>query len=87
MPTIHTISSREFGQNVSNAKHLAKEGPLFITTRGEPAFVLLDIEKYRELAGGKKEMSLLDLMDSLPDTSEVADFNIEPMGIDLRRES
>ncbi len=86
MPTIHTISSREFGQNVSNAKHLAKDGPLFITTRGEPSFVLMHIEKYRELTSGKNEMSLLDLMDSLPDTSGVADFDIEPVDIALRAE-
>lgn len=87
MPGIHTISSREFGQNVSNAKHLAKEGPLFITTRGETTFVLMRIEAYRELTGGKEDMSLLDLMDSLPDSSEVSDFDLEPMHIELRPES
>ena len=31
-------------------------------------------------------MSLLDLMDSLPDTSEVVDYDIEPLGIELRKE-
>lgn len=87
MPTSHTISSREFGQNVSSAKHMAKDGPLFITTRGEPTFVLMDIEKYRELVGDKNDISLLELMDSLPDTSEVTDFDIEPMGIELSTES
>lgn len=86
MPRVHTISSREFGQNVSSAKHLAKKAPLFITSRGEPSFVLMHIEKYRELTGGKEEMSLLDLMDSLPDTSEVADFDIAPLRIELRTE-
>ncbi len=86
MPHIHTISSREFGQNVSSAKHMAKEAPLFITSRGHPSFVLMHINKYRELTGGKEEMSLLDLMDSLPDTSEVAIFDITPLGIELDTE-
>lgn len=81
----HTITSREFGQNVSSAKHLAKEGPLFITDRGEPAFVLLNITQYRELSG-QQEMSLLELMESMPDTSGVVDFEISPMGIELRSE-
>ena len=36
---IHTVTSREFSHNVSSAKNLAREGPVFITDRGEPAFV------------------------------------------------
>lgn len=87
MNAIHTITSREFGQNVSSAKHLAKEGPLFITDRGKPAFVLLNIGDYRQLTGAEREMSLLELMDSLPDTSEVEDFEITPLTIALRSEA
>lgn len=71
MNGIHTITSREFGHNVSSAKHLAKEGPLFITDRGEPAFVLLNISEYRQLAGGDKEVSLLEFMHSMPNTEEI----------------
>lgn len=87
MSAIHTITSREFGHNVSSAKHLAKEGPVFITDRGEPAFVLLNIGEYRQLADDKSAMSLLELMDSLPSTFEVEDFEITPLSIELRSEN
>ena len=85
--TIHTITSREFGHNVSSAKHLAKDGPVFITDRGERAYVLMSIGDYDTLAGSARSMSLLELMDSLPDTSAVDDFEIQPLGIELRTES
>lgn len=84
--TPHTITSREFGHNVSIAKNLAKEGPVFITVRDEPAFVLLSIGDYRQLASGEGEMTLLELMDSMPDTSEDGDFEIAPLAIELRTE-
>ena len=46
-----TINSREFNQDISGAKRAAKEGPVVITDRGQPAYVLLDIEAYRSLTG------------------------------------
>ena len=39
--TITTISSRDFNQDVSQAKRAAEAGPVVITDRGRPAFVLL----------------------------------------------
>ncbi len=63
---IHTVTSREFGHNVSSAKNLAREGPVFITDRGEPAFVLLTIDEYRAITGSGREMSLLDAMHAIP---------------------
>ena len=83
---IHSVTSREFGHNVSSAKHLARQGPVFITDRGEPAFVLLNIDQYQSLAGGEREQSLLALMDGLPDTSGIDDFEIEPLGVGLHTE-
>lgn len=80
MGAIHTVTSREFGHNVSSAKHLAREGPLFITDRGEPAFVLLHIEEYRRMSGTTK--SLVDLL-ALPEADEM-DFDIEPVRIGAR---
>lgn len=84
MSAIHTITSREFNQHASAAKKQAAEGPVFITDRGEPAFVLMNISDYRQLAGGPREISLLQLMDSLPSSSEVEDFEIAPLEVDLR---
>ena len=46
-----TISAREFNQDVSAAKRAALQGPVTITDRGEPAFVLLTVAEYRKLAG------------------------------------
>jgi prevent-host-death family protein len=60
-----TYSSREFTRNIGAAKRAAAQGPVFITDRGRPAFVLLKIEDYDQLTG-KQEVSLLALMDAIP---------------------
>ena len=38
------MTSREFNQNTSRAKKVAKGGPVFITDRGQPSHVLLSID-------------------------------------------
>ncbi len=58
MPT--TISSREFNQDVSRAKRAADKGPVVITDRGEPAYVLLRHDTYRRLTGDNP--SIRDLL-------------------------
>jgi len=58
--TVTTISGREFNQDVSRAKRAADEGPVIITDRGEPAYVLLRHDAYRRLVGGGP--SILDLL-------------------------
>jgi len=70
--SITTFSSREFNHDIGRAKKAAKDGPVFITDRGEPAHVLLSIETYRQLAGG--QMTLREALVQ-PD---VADFEFEP---------
>ncbi len=55
---ITRFSSREFNQDVSQAKRAAEAGPVFITDRGRPAYVLLRHAAYQRLAGPSK--SLLD---------------------------
>ena len=47
--TTTVLSSREFNQHVSRAKRAAEKGPVIITDRGEPAFVLLRHDAYRKL--------------------------------------
>ena len=44
------ISSREFNQHVARAKRAAREGPVIITDRGRPAYVLMRHETYRRLS-------------------------------------
>ena len=57
-----TISSREFNHDVGRAKRAAEAGPVIVTDRGSPAFVLLRYEDYRRLAG-HAESGILDLLD------------------------
>lgn len=47
-------SAREFNQDVGYAKRKASEGPVVITDRGEPAFVLLSIDDYRKISGSNE---------------------------------
>jgi PHD/YefM family antitoxin component YafN of YafNO toxin-antitoxin module len=61
---LRSFSSREFNQDVSQAKRLAVYEPVFVTDRGRPTHVLLSIEAYRHLIG--KSDTLADLL-SAPD--------------------
>lgn len=46
-----TVTSRAFNRDVSSAKRLARDEPVFVTDRGKPTHVLLGIEAYRQLMG------------------------------------
>ncbi|MDH2327197.1 type II toxin-antitoxin system Phd/YefM family antitoxin [Falsirhodobacter xinxiangensis] len=78
--TITTLSSRELNQDIGRAKKAAKDGPVFITDRGRPAHVLLSIEDYRRLSGGRR--SLVDAL-SMPGLADI-DFDPAPARIGLR---
>jgi prevent-host-death family protein len=45
------LTSREFNQDVARAKRAANEGPVIITDRGRPAYVLMRHDTYQRLAG------------------------------------
>ena len=45
------LSSREFNQDIARAKRAANEGPVIITDRGRPAYVLMRHETYQRLTG------------------------------------
>jgi prevent-host-death family protein len=85
--SIHTVSSREFTRDIAAAKRAAVEGPVLITDRGEPAFALLNIDDYYRLTG-RQEVSLLQLMDSLPRTEGIefeaprATIELKPVQVD-----
>ena len=73
---ITTIPARQFARNLAGAKRAADNGPVLITDRGHPAYALLRIEDYYELASDRRpSLSLLELMDTLPATSG---FDFEP---------
>jgi prevent-host-death family protein len=73
---VATMSSREFNQDSARAKREAKEGPVFITERGEPALVLLSIDEYRRLKSPRK--SLLEVLRPAPGL----EIDFEPPRID-----
>lgn len=62
------VSSREFNQDVSRAKRLAQDEPLFVTDRGRPTHVLMSVEAYHQLTGGGQ--TILDLL-ATPDAPEL----------------
>ncbi len=68
---INTISSREFNQNVGNAKRATNAGPVFITDRGHVAHVLLSISDYEALTKDKDSIVDLIAMDN-------GDFEFDP---------
>ncbi|HEY0837981.1 MAG TPA: type II toxin-antitoxin system Phd/YefM family antitoxin [Azospirillum sp.] len=77
------MSSREFNQNPSEAKRAAEEGPVIVTDRGEPAFVLLRYDTFRRLSGEGGGSILELLRQDGPD----ADFAFDPprLGDDVAR--
>ena len=62
------VSSRDFNQDVSQAKRAARIEPVFITDRGKPTHVLMSIENFRHLTGQTE--SVVDLL-AMPDPTEV----------------
>jgi prevent-host-death family protein len=61
---VKVITSREFNQDVSQAKRAARLGPVFVTDRGKPTHVLIGIEDWRRLSGEKE--NIIDLL-AMPD--------------------
>ena len=45
---------------LNRAKRAAQKGPVFITTRGKPAYVLMSIDEYRQVKG--KSMTLAEAL-------------------------
>lgn len=54
------IGSREFNQDVSAAKRLARLEPVFVTDRGRPTHVLMSIQTFRQMSGQRE--SIVDLL-------------------------
>lgn len=52
------ISARKFNQDVSAAKRAADDGPVVVTDRGRPAYVLLSFADYERI---KDRRSLLEV--------------------------
>jgi prevent-host-death family protein len=77
---ISTFSSRELNQNVTRAKQAANYGPVFITDRGEPAYVLMSMSDYRRMTGERRSIASALAMPGVADI----DFEPERVAIGLR---
>lgn len=71
-----TLSSREFNQDRGRAKRAAKSGPVFITDRGRPSFVLLSIDQYNSITC--KRQNIMDML-ALPGVESI-EFEIPRTG-------
>ena len=78
--TVTTLSSREFNQDTSRAKKAAENGPVFITDRGRPAYVLLNIEEYRRLTRSNRKIA--DAL-AMPGVEDI-EFDPPRVGINVR---
>lgn len=57
---MRAISSRDFNQDVGQAKRAARFEPVFVTDRGKPTHVLMSIEAFRQLSGETE--NIVDLL-------------------------
>jgi prevent-host-death family protein len=80
--SITTLSSREFNHAPSRAKKAAEKGPVFITERGRPSFILLSFDEYQKMT--HQEKSIVDLL-AMPEDTPEFDFDPPRMG-DIARE-
>ncbi|MEQ1949944.1 type II toxin-antitoxin system prevent-host-death family antitoxin [Mesorhizobium sp. CN2-181] len=65
--TSTTFTSREFNQDTARAKRAAKDGPVFITTRGEATHVLITKEEFDRLENQNSTVEPKSLRDALVD--------------------
>lgn len=79
-----TFSSREFNQETGRAKKSAAAGPVFITDRGCPRYVLLSMEDYRRLT--RTDLSIADRL-AMPGADDIdldlPNFRDHPDAADL----
>ena len=69
--TITTLRSCELNQGVDRLKEAARNGPVFITDRGRPAYVLLSVEDYHRLAQASfGSQTLADLL-AMPEAEDI----------------
>jgi prevent-host-death family protein len=62
-----TVSSRRFNQDTSGVKKASAKGPVVITDRGRPAYVLLTFEEYERMKGPQKSIAELLYMPGAED--------------------
>jgi prevent-host-death family protein len=79
----NTITAREFNQDVSAAKRAADKGPVIITNRGEPAYVLMSHKAYGKLSGAEPKKTLREML-AMPGVEDI-EFDPPRIGNELPR--
>jgi hypothetical protein len=69
--SVTTISSTALTRDIGKTKKAAQAGPVILTEDGQPAYVLMNIEQYKEII--ENAQSILDLL-TLPGAEDI-DFN------------
>jgi prevent-host-death family protein len=69
------MTSREFNQDVSQAKRAARLAPVWITDRGTPTHVLLSIEAFERLSGARE--TIVDRLAMRGDDTAVLDLSAD----------
>ncbi len=67
--TTSRLTSREFNQDTGGAKRAARNGPVYITDRGRPAYVLLTFDDFEHLAA--RNMTLAAQLSQTPGVGNV----------------
>jgi len=79
-----TLTSRAFNQETGRAKKAAGQGPVFITDRGRPSYVLLSIAEYRRLTGTSRNIADLLALPGAEDIDlELPSLRDPPKAVDL----
>lgn len=76
LPHATTMTSREFNQHTGRAKAAADRGPVIITDRGKPAYVLSTYQDYRDAHPAPRPVALSAL-------EALADPNYRPGDVDI----
>lgn len=72
-PGMTIFTSREFNQDTARAKRSAKSGPIFVTDRGEIAYVLMTKQDYDQM----NKKPFVSLAEALADNRPEADFDFD----------
>lgn len=67
-----TMTSREFNQELGKAKVASTAGPVVVTDRGRPSYVLMTYEDFARLNGPVRSA-----LESIADPRPEADFDFE----------
>jgi prevent-host-death family protein len=64
-----TLTSREFNQDTGGAKKAAERGPVYITHRGRPSYVLLTFADFQRLSANQP--SIIERLSQPPGIEDI----------------